>query len=188
MREPEALLRHLRHAEEWLRWARSDYRRGDLRGAVLRLLLAEAEVRHAREAGSLRIEETPARPVRRMRLATVGAFSAAAVLAVAAYGAFLSGAGTSRVAAFPVVPASHVAPVGNESSGVVRLDTGDFLTLMSSDPQASSGATVGAGSGLSGQQFLDELMSQFGQVTPTSAGGPVTLATPEDPDHPAAAF
>ncbi|HYM70573.1 MAG TPA: hypothetical protein VEZ44_13335 [bacterium] len=188
MREPDALLRHLRHAEEWLRWARSDYRKGDLRGAVLRLLLAEAEVRHAREAGSLRIEETPARPFRRTRLATMGAFGAAAVLAVAAYGAFLSGSAAPHAAAFPVVPAAHIAPVSNESWGVVRLDTGDFLTLMSSGPQASPGTTTGAGSGLSGQRVLDELMSQFGQITPTSAGGPVTLATPGDPDHPAAAF
>jgi len=158
-----------------------------LRGAVLRLLLAEAEVRHAREAGSQPIAETPARPVRRTRLATVGAFGAAAVL-VAACGALLSGAGTPRVAAFPVVPAAHMAPLGNESWGGVRLDTGDFLTLMSSGPQASPGTTTGAGSGLSGQQFLDELTSQFGQFTPTSAGGPVTLATPGDLDHPAAAF
>lgn len=188
MREPDALLRHLRHAEEWLRWARSDYRRGDLRGAVLRLLLAEAEVRHAREAGSQRIEDTPARPFRRTRLAAVGAFGAAAVLAVAAYGAFLSEAGAPRAAAVPVAPAAHLAPAGSDSWGVVRLDTGDFLTLLSSSPQASPGTTTGADSGLSGQRLLDEWMSQFGQITPTSAGGTVTLATPGDPDHPAAAF
>ncbi|HLJ60956.1 MAG TPA: hypothetical protein VKZ50_14625 [bacterium] len=187
MREPDALLHHLRHAEEWLRWARSDYRRGDFRGAVLRLLLAEAEVRHAREAGSQPIEETSARPFRRTRLVTVGALGAAVLLA-AACGAFLSGAATPRAAAFPVAHAAHMAPLGNESWGVVRLDTGDFLTLMSSGPQASPGPTTGVGSGLSGQQFVDELMSQFGQFTPTSASGPAMLATPGDLDHPAAAF
>jgi hypothetical protein len=187
MREPDGVLRHLRHAEEWLRWARSDYRKGDLRGTVLRLLLAEAEVRHAREAGSQRLEDGPARPTRRVNLVAAGALGAAA-LAVAAYAVFVSGGRATNAAALPVAPSAHVAPAGDGSWGVVRLDTGDLLTLMSPAPQASPETSSGANDGVSGERFVDELMSSFGQGTLTSTGGPATLATPGDSERPAAAF
>jgi hypothetical protein len=48
---PDPLLRHICHAEGWLRRARLDWRRGNAPAAMLRLMLAEAEIRHARETG-----------------------------------------------------------------------------------------------------------------------------------------
>ena len=49
---PEGMLAHIRHAERWLSRARLDCGRGEARQAVLRLLLAEAEIRRARESGA----------------------------------------------------------------------------------------------------------------------------------------
>ncbi|HXX40389.1 MAG TPA: hypothetical protein VEP50_19915, partial [bacterium] len=175
MREPDALLRHLRYAEEWVRWARSDYRRGDVHGAVLRLLLAEAEVRHAREAGSQGADDVPARSFRRPGVVTtVGALAVAAMLAATAYNAFLSGAGPRRRAASPGAPVVRMAPTDGASWGAVRLDSGDFLTLISSGRDASSGGlgAVGEDARVSDQRFVDELMFQFGQIAPTSASEP----------------
>ena len=48
---PSGIVEHIRHAEAWLRQARGDCARGDVRRVVLRLLLAEAEIRRARESG-----------------------------------------------------------------------------------------------------------------------------------------
>ena len=52
MARPDPLLRHIRHAEEWLGRARGDWRRGNAPAALLRLMLAEAEIRQARETGT----------------------------------------------------------------------------------------------------------------------------------------
>ena len=82
MSDPDGVVHHIQHAEEWLRWARSDHRRGDLRAVVLRLLLAEAEIRHAREVGVHLVAAPHPHHRSRRRLAAVGA-AVALVLAVA---------------------------------------------------------------------------------------------------------
>ncbi len=192
MRERDVLLRHLRHAEEWLRWARSDYRHGDVHGAVLRLLLAEAEVRHAREAGALSAEAAPARASRRLGIHVMAvAVAAAATLAAAVYTAFLSGGPGSERTASADTPAVTLRPAG-ESGALVRLDAGDFFTLLLPGAAIAPDAagSFGAGTRSGDLRFADELMSQFGQASPTSTNEPRAdeFVTPGDPGRPATAF
>jgi hypothetical protein len=192
MRERDVLLRHLRHAEEWLRWARSDYRHGDVHGAVLRLLLAEAEVRHAREAGSHSAEEAPARTSRGHGVAAPAvAVAAAAAVAAAVYATFLSGGSGSERPASADTPAVTLRPAG-ESWASVRLDAGDFFTLLQPGATGApdAAAPFGAGTPPGDPRFVDELMSQFGQVKPTSTNEPRAdeSVTPGDPGRPASAF
>ncbi|HKX19605.1 MAG TPA: hypothetical protein VJT33_16515, partial [bacterium] len=56
----DPLLRHIRHAEDWLARARFDWRRGNAPAALLRLMLAEAEIRHARETSGAAPVAVPA--------------------------------------------------------------------------------------------------------------------------------
>lgn len=125
------VLRRIRHAEEWLRWARHDCLRGDLRGMALRLMLAEAEIRHVRET---RLREAlrsgaPLRP-RRPRAGGVGA--AVGLAAVTVVAAAIS-VGVPRQGAGPVgveSPASALRSSAPAWAGAVRLQTGGFLTLV----------------------------------------------------------
>jgi hypothetical protein len=131
--ESEALVRRIRQAENWLRRARADWVSGNASAALLRLMLAEAEIRHAREDGAAAAgvdgggRAVPAAPVRPAR--TVRA--AAAVAAAAALAAGI-GYASFRAAVFargPIV-AHNVAsaPVREEFGGrIVQLESGQFL-------------------------------------------------------------
>jgi hypothetical protein len=119
------ILAHIRHAEEWLRKARADYARGDGRQVLLRLLLAEAEIRRARESGAV------AAGVARRRAAAPGW---AILGALAAAGVILAGYALARppvsgpVATAPAI--LRAAPVGAVRDGVLRFESGQVLPFV----------------------------------------------------------
>lgn len=131
----DPLLRHIRHAEEWLRRARADWRRGNAPAAMLRLMLAEAEIRHARETGAgASVGRTVVGGERRARWPR----SAAAIVAAAVVAAGLG------YASMRTAPARHDALVSGDGSAaglprdrgpagagplrmIVRLDSGQLL-------------------------------------------------------------
>jgi len=126
---PEGMLAHIRHAERWLSRARSDCGRGEARQAVLRLLLAEAEIRRARESGVAEDGCPSARPGR-SSWTILGAVAAAGVVLVAY--ALAGPFATSRTATAPrVAPAAQLAPLhGGSPSSIVRFDSGRVLPLV----------------------------------------------------------
>jgi hypothetical protein len=126
MPDPDGVLRHIQHAEEWLRWARSDNRRGDVRAVVLRLLLAEAEIRHAREVGA-RLAAAPHASRRpRRRIAAV----AAAVALLVAAGAVIALRPAGRDGSAAVGMSPHAWAIEPPApAGAVRLEAGRLLTL-----------------------------------------------------------
>lgn len=120
------VLAHIRHAQRWLRWARADYVRGDARQAVLRLLLAEAEIRRARESGAAMAA------IPRPRFA---APSWAVLGAVVAAGIILAVYALTR----PLVPGPsatvpsvvRAAPAGDRFDGrVLRFESGQILPFV----------------------------------------------------------
>jgi len=122
---PEGMLAHIRHAEEWLRRARSACGRGEARQAVLRLLLAEAEIRRARESG----EEgggvlVGARPARSW-WAVLGAIAAAGVV-IAAY-ALAQPPAPGPIASRGVVRAT---PAAAGSTSILRFESGQVLPIV----------------------------------------------------------
>lgn len=122
----DAVLAHIGHAERWLRRARADYQRGDLRQVVLRLLLAEAEIRRARESGAAMTELPPRRPAH---------LPWAIAAAVAAAGLILAGyALIQPYAAGPVAQVPDQMQLGHgrgSLTGIVRFDdTGQVLPFV----------------------------------------------------------
>jgi len=137
---PDILLRHIGYAEDWLRRARYDWRTGDGPGALRRLILAEAEIRHARESGAaLGTQAGPRQPAPAWRL--VAGLAAAAVLAAGiAYASMWSGAPQrSPIAAQGGM--RRPARGGVERS-IVQLDSGRFLMP---DPAQDDSAGVTGG-------------------------------------------
>ena len=137
----DPLLRHIRHAEDWLRCARTDWRSGNAPAAMLRLMLAEAEIRHARETGAVLPAGRRARWSR-----TAAAMAAAAVLA-----AGLSYASMQLLAGHHDTVAAGDGPVrglprgaGQAGGGIgrtiVRLDSGEFLMPERGRPAAGPAA------------------------------------------------
>jgi hypothetical protein len=123
------ILAHIRHAEQWLRKARGDYQRGDVPQAVLRLLLAEAEIRRARESEAA----TDAAPRRRAwtpSWAALGTVVAAGVMAVA-YAAYVL---TRPLVPAPVATAPSIVravPVGERLAGpALRFESGQVLPFV----------------------------------------------------------
>lgn len=170
MAAPQDVLRRIRHAEEWLRWARSDCLRGDLRGMVLRLMLAEAEIRHVRETGireAVRAGAWVRSAHRRMALvgAAVGLAAVTVALSAVYVGVRRQGGGQAAVES-PAGAFRGPAPLGPSA---VRLDTGGFLTLV----QTAGGAgQEGAPSDLARMTASDLLGSD--------AEGPGAAVTPVD--------
>ena len=107
--EPSGILEHIRHAEAWLRQARGACARGDVRQVVLRLLLAEAEIRRARESGAW-MDVPVSCGVRRGRPARVVWAVVAAGLLVVAASALLRPPG-------PVPSAAQTARMTSASRG-----------------------------------------------------------------------
>lgn len=132
----DAVLAHIGHAEQWLRRARADYERGDLRRVVLRLLLAEAEIRRARESGAA-IGDLPPRRTASVRWGRWGS-AVAAGLIVAGLNAVIQSHAPGPVAQAP----SLVQPgYGRDRLNViVRFDTGQVLPLVGF-PGRPSGVT-----------------------------------------------
>jgi len=130
--ESDALLRHIRHADDWLRRARADWKRGNASGALLRLMLAEAEIRQAREdgAGAVRGRGESAGMGREARPArTVRAAAAVAAAAVLAGGIGYASFRAAVLGRQPIV--AHDAPPaavrGRFGERIVQLDSGQFL-------------------------------------------------------------
>ena len=123
------MLAHIRHAERWLSRARLDCGRGEARQAVLRLLLAEAEIRRARESGAGETACPSVRPGRSL-WTVLGAVAAAGVVLIAY--ALAGPFATSRTATAPrVAPAAQLAPLhGGSPSSIVRFDSGRVLPLV----------------------------------------------------------
>lgn len=133
----DTVLAHIGHAERWLRRARADYERGDVRQVVLRLLLAEAEIRRARESGAAIADLPPRRPPQ-VPWAVLGAVTAAAVI--------LAGYALIQYAAGPVAHAPDQIQTGHgrsRLSGIVRFDSGQVLPFVEL-PVRPSGTAPGA--------------------------------------------
>jgi len=151
----DPLLRHIRHAEDWLRRARTDWRSGNAPAAMLRLMLAEAEIRHAREMGTV----VPAarlggashaeRVVVQHRVGwsrAAAAVAAAAVLAAGfGYASTRLGAHHDTVAATdgsaPGLAHGARQAGGGIARTIVRLDSGQFL--MPDVGRAAAGPAAG---------------------------------------------
>jgi hypothetical protein len=138
---PDRLLRHIGYAEDWLRRARYDWRKGDGPGALRRLILAEAEIRHARENGAaLGSQGGPRQPVPAWRL--VAGLAGAAVLAAGiGYASMWSGAPERS----PIAAQGGMrgAAGGGFGRSIVQLDSGRFLM-----PDPAQDDSAGAAGGL----------------------------------------
>ncbi len=152
MDAPCGILAHIRHAEGWLRKARADYERGDGRQALLRLLLAEAEIRRARESGVA----TAAIPRRHSAVpawAVLGTVVAAVAL-MAAY-AMVRPPASGPIANAPgVLPA---APSAEGRGGVLRFESGQVLPFVGIPAQVRPSGRTGPGGvvGVDGDPLLD---------------------------------
>jgi len=123
---PPGILDHIRHAEAWLRHARADWARGDARQVLLRLLLAEAEIRRARESGTF---VDAGVPVHRQRPVWMvwGAIAAAALLVVAGYALIRSLVSAPTASAPPAVQAVSAVHGG---TGILRFESGRVLPFV----------------------------------------------------------
>jgi hypothetical protein len=187
---PDEISRRIRHAEQWLRWARSDCRRGEPRSAVLRLLLAEAEIRRAREDG-MDVPEAPVRPTRRIRPAVAGV-AAALVIAAAGYAVVRSGDLQAPVAAGQSSRVIEVATVARGPRAATPFTTERYLTLAlpvpgPGDAGPSAGPEAWQLQELPGR-FSDDLSSRFGGVTLVGPHSQAGFATSGDPKHPSPTF
>jgi hypothetical protein len=141
MPAPDALLRQIGYAEDWLRRARRDWQNGDTRGALRRLMLAEAEIRHARETGAVlqrpAADRAGAAPGRRLVAGLV-----AALLLAAGIGYASKWTGTPQPRAVAVRRAGDRLSRGVGRT-IVQLDSGRFL--MPDPGQESVGTPAGPG-------------------------------------------
>ncbi|TMI90775.1 MAG: hypothetical protein E6H00_06025 [Bacillati bacterium ANGP1] len=124
---PSGIVEHIRHAEAWLRRARGDCARGDARQAVLRLLLAEAEIRRARESGAW-MDVPVSCGVRRGRPARVVWAVVAAGLLVVAASALLRPPGP--VPSAGIRSDGRAAAAADEGRGILRFESGNVLPFV----------------------------------------------------------
>ena len=175
----DPLLRHIRHAEDWLRRARHDWRSGNAPAAVLRLMLAEAEIRHARETGAEGVAQR--RSAATSMFATGGragwsraaAVVAAAAVLAAGLGYASMRTGLPRGGALAVRDGAAGPGGGGTTQTIVQLDSGQFL-------MPDRGQTVAGGPG--GPGLAVPRPRAVGGDGPGSAGllraVPVDLRTP----------
>jgi hypothetical protein len=183
----DPLLPHIRHAEDWLRRARHDWRNGNAPAAMLRLMLAEAEIRHARERGAEGIAEPPRSTVPLAEWRRTGWSRAAAAIVAAA----VLAAGLGYASMRPGLPrhntlaardgsAAGLPLKGGQVGGgigrtIVRLDSGEFLM-----PDRGQAAAGGPGDpGFAGRD---------GTVLAGPDGRPLQLAVPVDLRTPSPTF
>ncbi len=151
----DPLLRHIRHAEDWLRRARHDWRGGNAPAAMLRLMLAEAEIRHARETGADGIVVISGRVTgRRAGWPRAAAAIAAAAVLAAGLGYASMRAGMPRndslavrdgsAAGLPLKEGPRLPGGGGIARTIVQLDSGQFL--MPDRGRTAAGAPGGPGS------------------------------------------
>ena len=124
---PDSMAERIRHAEAWLRRARVDCRRGDTHRARLRLLLAEAEIRRARESG--RSAGAAGGSLRRVpgRWAILGAAAFAALLLVVRYAA-VGPIGSGSTAAMP--HPTRAAPAARGPEGILQFENAKVLPFV----------------------------------------------------------
>jgi len=149
---PRGILAHIRHAEGWLRRARADYERGDGRQVLLRLLLAEAEIRRARESG-VAVVAIPRRRSAVPAWAILGAVAAAVAL-MAVY-VMVRPPASSPIANAPgVLPAAQSA---EGRGGVLKFESGQVLPFVGIPPQVRPSGRAGPGEvvGADGDSLLD---------------------------------
>ena len=174
----DPLLRHIRHAEDWLRRARHDWRSGNAPAAVLRLMLAEAEIRHARETAAEGVAQRRSAAVSVVATGRRGGWSrAAAVIAAAAVLAAGLGYASMRTGV-PRGGALAVRDGGGTTQTIVQLDSGQFL--MPDRGQAIAGGPGGPG------LAAPRLRAVGGRDGPGSAG--LQLAVPVDLRTPSPTF
>lgn len=139
----DPLLRHIRHAEDWLRRARTDWQSGNAPAAMLRLMLAEAEIRHARETGDRTPAARPgdASPAEPGAAANRRAGWPRVVMAMAAAAVLAAGLGYASMqfraahhdtvaagdGSVPGLPRSAGQAGGGIVRTIVRLNSGEFL-------------------------------------------------------------
>jgi hypothetical protein len=140
MPAPDALLRQIGYAEDWLRRAQRDWEKGDTPAALRRLMLAEAEIRHARETGAV---------LRRPAADRVGAAPGRLVAGLVAAILLAAGIGfASKWTGTPQPGAVAARRAGDRLRGgvgrtIVQLDSGRFL--MPDPGQASAGTPAAPG-------------------------------------------
>ena len=140
------IIARIRHAERWLRRARSDCERGDSRRAVLRLLLAEAEIRRARESDAVIVESVP----RRSPPAWVVVGAIAAVAMVLIVHALTRPPVPGPAAAAPG-PVSAVPARQDQGEGVLRFESGRVLPFVGFPVGAQPAWRAGPANGLGGE-------------------------------------
>ncbi len=129
----DPLLRHIRHAEDWLGRARLDWRRGNAPAAMLRLMLAEAEIRHARETGGAAapaadsMDAIASKPAARRGITWPKAAAAIAAAAVLAAGLGYASMRPEQQGALAERAGSGAGLRGGFSRTILRLDSGQFL-------------------------------------------------------------
>jgi hypothetical protein len=183
MPDRDGIVDHIRHAEEWLRWARIDYRRGDVRSTVLRLFLAEAEIQHAREAG-MNFRTVPPRRSRRVWPAVLGA---AAVLVICAAGYTALRSAERAAVAVDSSPQAPVASVAQTPRPRVPfpLGTGRYVTLeppLSGVEQGGSPGWFGTSEPRSAPGASpDNPAARSGHAAPAGSPGPGSAPPPGEP-------
>jgi hypothetical protein len=159
---PDSLAERIRHAEAWLRRARLDCRRGEIDRALLRLLLAEAEIRRARESG-----KSAAAAGGRMRRmpgwAVLGAAVVTALLLVLGY-VLVQPIGSGPTAATPHV--RQATSVARAPEGILQFESGKvlpFVALPGGVPNQGSEPSASWGIPPSGLEPVDLLRTGDGE-------------------------
>jgi hypothetical protein len=135
------MLAHISHAEGWLRRARADYMRGNGPRALLRLLLAEAEIRRARESAAA-TAAVPPRHSPAPRWAILGT--------VALASAFLVYAAVRPPVPSPAAKASATSrtlPIVGRG-GVLRFESGQVLPFVGVPAGIRPSSRTGPGNAL----------------------------------------
>ena len=143
---PDGLAERIRHAERWLRRARVDCRRGHTDRALLRLLLAEAEIRRARESGESAV--AAGRPIRR----APGGWALLAAAGIVALLMIVRLAVIYPIGSGPTDAKTHLrqpASVARGPEGIVQFETAKvlpFVGLLGGVPDRGSEPSTSWGS------------------------------------------
>jgi hypothetical protein len=163
-----------------------------MRSTVLRLLLAEAEIRRARETGmSLPLPPDETAPRRRARpLATLG-IAAALVIGAAGYTVTHLGPLAAPGAPAASVQAVRAAPALQRPGEAVPLGTGRYLRLAFPAVGSQSGEPSAPGVAeprTPPDRFSDDPASRFDPAALPALPGSDSFTTPEEPTGPSPRF
>jgi hypothetical protein len=159
---PDGLAERIRHAEGWLRRARVDCRRGHTDRALLRLLLAEAEIRRARESGESAV--AAGGPIRRAPggWALLAAAGIAALLMIVRL-AVIYPIGTGQTDAKTHL--RQAASTARAPEGIVQFESAKvlpFVGLLGGVPDRGAEPSASWGSPVHGLEPVDLLRSGDG--------------------------